>query len=98
MIVKNSSLRILRRALKVVLFFGVIFMVIFCITWQNIHMHLVNRRMEEIMMMRNALEKTIYLLNMELSYLKSRERIRRIATEELDMEPITYRDIKFIVY
>jgi cell division protein FtsL len=98
MIVRNSSLRIMKRILKLVLFFGIIFTVIFCITWQNIHMYLVKKRMEEIMMKRNALEKTIYLLNMELSYLKSRERITRIATEELKMEPINYRDIRYILY
>jgi cell division protein FtsL len=98
MIVRSSSLRIMKRTLKLVLFFGVIFTVIFCITWQNIHMYLIKKRMEEIMMKRNALEKTIYLLNMELSYLKSRERITRIATQELKMEPITYRDIRYILY
>lgn len=98
MMVRNGSLNILKRMAKLVLFFGVLFTVIFCITWQNVNMHLARKKMEEIMMKRNAMEKTIYLLNIELSYLKSRERIKRIATEDLNMEPIGYRDIKYIVY
>jgi hypothetical protein len=61
-------------------------------------MYLIKKKIEEIMVQRNTLEKTIYLMNIELSYLKSRERIKKIASEELNMVPITYKDIKLIVY
>jgi cell division protein FtsL len=98
MMERNGSLNVLKRMAKLVLFFGVLFTVIFCITWQNVNMHLARKKMEEIMVKRNELEKTIYLLNIELSYLKSRERIKRIAIEDLNMEPISYKDIKYIVY
>ena len=45
-----------------------------------------------------CLEKNIYLMNIEFSYLKSRERIKKIAQDELNMVPVTYRDINLIVY
>ncbi len=94
----RTAILIFKRIFKLVVFFGVIFAVIFCITWQNIHMYLIKKKIEEIMVQRNALEKTIYLMNIELSYLKSRERIKKIASGELNMVPITYKDIKLIVY
>ena len=95
---RNLNIIMLKRIVKLIIFFGVIFTLFFCITWQNIHMQLVKRRIEEIRVQRNALEKSIYLLNIELSYLKSRERIKAIVSEELNMMPITYRDINLIVY
>jgi cell division protein FtsL len=61
-------------------------------------MYLIKREIEEIRVQRNELERSIYLMNIELSTLKSRERIKKIATGELDMVPVTYRDIKLIVY
>ena len=94
----RTAILIFKRIFKLVVFFGIIFAVIFCITWQNIHMYLIKKKIEEIMVQRNTLEKTIYLMNIELSYIKSRERIKKIASEELNMVPITYKDIKLIVY
>ena len=95
---ENTNLKILKRIFKLVIFFGIIFTLLFCITWQNINMHLIKREIEGIRVQRNELERSIYLMNIELSTLKSRERIKRIAIRELDMIPVTYRDIKLIVY
>ncbi len=95
---ENTNFRILKRIFKLVIFFGIIFTLLFCVTWQNIHMYLMKREIDEIRVQRNELERSIYLMNIELSTLKSRERMKKIATEELDMVPVTYRDIKLIVY
>jgi len=95
---ENTNLKILKRIFKLVIFFGIIFTLLFCVTWQNIHMYLMMREIDEIRVQRNELERSIYLMNIELSTLKSRERMKKIATEELDMVPVTYRDIKLIVY
>lgn len=62
------------------------------------HMFTLARKIEELDRGRNALEMSIYLKKMELSSLRSRERIRVIATEKLGMIPVTYRDVKVIVY
>jgi cell division protein FtsL len=94
----STNLTILKRIFKIVLFFGIIFTLLFCITWQNIQMYLMKREIDEIRVQRNELERSIYLMNIELSTLKSRERMKKIATTELDMIPVTYRDIKLIVY
>jgi cell division protein FtsL len=94
----STNLTILKRIFKLVIFFGIIFTLLFCITWQNIHMYLMKREIDEIHVQRNELERSIYLINIELSTLKSRERMKKIATMELDMIPVTYRDIKLIVY
>lgn len=94
----STNLTILKRIFKLVIFFGIIFTLLFCITWQNIHMYLMKREIDEIRVQRNELERSIYLMNIELSALKSRERMKKIATVELDMIPVTYRDIKLIVY
>jgi len=94
----GTNLTILKRIFKIVLFFGIIFTLLFCITWQNIQMYLMKREIDEIRVQRNELERSIYLMNIELSTLKSRERMKKIATTELDMIPVTYRDIKLIVY
>ena len=88
----------LKRIMKLVIFFTIIFSLIFCVTWQNVHMYLLNKEIGEMAKKRNELEKNIYLMNIEFSYLKSRERIRKIAQEELNMVPVTYRDINLIVY
>jgi cell division protein FtsL len=61
-------------------------------------MYLLNKRIEKLAQERNELEKSHYLLNIELSHLKSRDRIRKIAREELDMVPIIYKDVKLIIY
>ena len=61
-------------------------------------MFTLNRKIEGLTQVRNDLEKSIYLKKMELSHLKSRERIKKIASEELGMVPVTYRDVKVIVY
>jgi len=94
----STNFTILKRIFKIVLFFGIIFTLLFCITWQNIQMYLMKREIDEIRVQRNELERSIYLMNIELSTLKSRERMKKIATTELDMIPVTYRDIKLIVY
>jgi len=95
---QRENRHILKRMVKLTCFFTVFFLLLFCITWQNMHMFTLNRRIEELMQVRNGLEKSIYLQNMELSSLRSRERIKRIATEELGMIPVTYKDVKIIVY
>ncbi len=89
---------ILRRMIKLTCFFAVLFFLLFCITWQNMHMFTLNRRIDELTEKRNELEKSIYLKNMELASLRSRDRIKKIATEKLDMIPVTYKDVKIIVY
>lgn len=94
----SQSAATLKRIVKLVIFFAIIFSLIFCITWQNVHMGLLNKEIEGLAKKRNALEKNIYLMNIEFSYLKSRERIKKIAQEELNMVPVTYRDINLIVY
>ena len=88
----------IKRMLRITCFFAVVFILVFCITWQNIDMYLLNRKISELTRRRNELEKTIYLKNMELSTLQSRQRIKRIAEKQLGMEPITYRDVKVILY
>jgi hypothetical protein len=54
-------------------------------------MYLLNKRIEKLAQERNELEKSHYLLNIELSHLKSRDRIRK-------MVPIIYKDVKLIIY
>lgn len=88
----------LKRIVKLIIFFTIIFSLIFCVTWQNVHMNLLNKEIGDLAKKRNELEKNIYLMNIEFSYLKSRERIRKIAQKELNMVPVTYRDINLIVY
>lgn len=88
----------IKRMLRITCFFAAVFALVFCITWQNIDMYLLNRKITELTKRRNELEKSIYLENMELSTLQSRQRIKRIAEEQFGMEPITYRDVKVIVY
>jgi len=61
-------------------------------------MFTLNRRIDELTEERNDLERSIYLKNMELATLRSRDRVKGIATEELGMIPITYKDVKIIVY
>ncbi len=89
---------IIRRLLKLTLFFGIIFLLLFCIAWQNVHVTNLNGRIEQITVLRTDLEKKLYLKNMELSYLKSRERIRDIAEGEFGMQPVTCNDVRIIVY
>jgi cell division protein FtsL len=94
----DVSSRIIRKIIKLTCFFAVLFFLLFCITWQNMHMFTLGRRIEGLAKERNELEKSIYLKNLELSSLRSRDRIRQIATEELGMIPVTYKDVKVIVY
>jgi len=93
-----SEAIILKRAFKIMLFLISIFSLLFCVTWQNLNIHLLNRRLEELYRVKNNLEKQIYLKNVELMSLKSRERIKSIAVYEMGMVPVTYRDIKIILY
>lgn len=96
--VKRERSSIMRRMIKLTCFFAVAFFLLFCITWQNMHMFTLNRRIDELTEERNDLERSIYLKNMELATLRSRDRVKGIATEELGMIPITYKDVKIIVY
>ena len=93
----NHSI-VIRRIFKLMVLFTVIFAVLFCIAWQNIQLYMMNRNIKSLVKKRNELEKSIYLLNMKLSTLKSRERMRKIAVGKLHMVPITSKDIKLIVY
>ena len=93
-----SNAETLKKIIKLVVFFTIIFALIFCVTWQNVHMSLLNRDIEKLAKKRNELEKSLYLMNIELSKLRSRERIKKIGQEKLDMVPVTYKDIKLIVY
>lgn len=95
---KGERSSIMRRMIKLTCFFAVLFFLLFCITWQNMHMFTLNRRIDELTEERNDLERSIYLKNMELATLRSRDRVKGIATEELGMIPITYKDVKIIVY
>jgi cell division protein FtsL len=88
----------MRRMFKLTCFFAVLFFLLFCITWQNMYMFRLNRRIDELTVQRNDLERSIYLKNMELATLQSRERVKHIATESFGMIPITYKDVKIIVY
>jgi cell division protein FtsL len=96
--VKGERSSIIRRMIKLTCFFTVLFFLLFCITWQNMHMFTLNRRIDKFTEERNDLERSIYLKNMELTTLRSRDRVKSIATEELGMIPITYKDVKIIVY
>jgi len=96
--VKGERSSIMRRMIKLTCFFAVLFFLLFCITWQNMHMFTLDRRIDELTEERNDLERSIYLKNMELATLRSRDRVKGIATEELGMIPITYKDVKIIVY
>jgi len=96
--IKRERLSIMRRMIKLTCFFAVLFFLLFCITWQNMHMFSMNRRIDELTARRNDLERSIYLQNMELAALQSRDRVKEIATEEMGMIPITYKDVKIIVH
>jgi cell division protein FtsL len=95
---KRERSSIVRRLIKLTCFFAVLFFLLFCITWQNMHMFNLNRRIDELTERRNDLERSLYLKNMELASLQSRNRIKAIATDEMGMLPITYKDVKIIVY
>ena len=96
--IERERFSIMRRMIKLTCFFAVLFFLLFCITWQNMHMFSMNRRIDELTARRNDLERSIYLKNMELAALQSRDRVKDIATEEMGMIPITYKDVKIIVH
>jgi cell division protein FtsL len=89
---------IINKIFKLTVFFGVLFSLLFCVTWQSIHDYILNLRINELTKKKHELEKTLYLKNVEISSWKSPERIRRIAIEQLGMSPITYNDVKLIIY
>jgi cell division protein FtsL len=89
---------ILNRMLKLFLFFVIVFTLIFCVTWQNVKMYLLQRELDALSRKRSSLQKSLYLKGVELSALQSRDRIRRIALGELGMVPVSYKDIRLIVY
>ncbi|MFW6137572.1 MAG: septum formation initiator family protein [Spirochaetota bacterium] len=86
------------KIIKMTVFFGVVFLLLFCITWQNINMYLLNKKIEDLQGIKNDLQKSIYLKKIELYSLSSRERVKHIAREKLGMVPVSYRDFKMIVY
>jgi cell division protein FtsL len=94
----SVNIVIIKKILKLTFFFGVLFSLLFCVTWQSIHDYLLNLKIDELSRKKHELEKTLYLKNVELSSLKSRERIRKIAIEQLGMSPITYSDVRLIIY
>jgi len=89
---------IIKKIFKLTVFFGVLFSLLFCVTWQSIHDYILNLRINELTKKKHELEKTLYLKDVEISSWKSPERIRRIAIEQLGMSPITYNDVKLIIY
>ena len=95
---RETNWNIFKNIVKLILFFGVIFSVLFCVTWQSIHLYLINLQIDELTRKKNELEKTLYLKNIELSSLKSRARIRQYALDHFEMVPITYNDVKLIIY
>ena len=94
----DINFRMVKRLLKLTCFVTLLSTIFFCITWQNIQVYNLKRRLKELSRVRNEVERSIYLKNVELSRLMSRDRIKKIAIEELGMVPITYRDVKIIVY
>jgi cell division protein FtsL len=94
----EGSAVILNRVLKLVLFFLIVFSLIFFVTWQNVKMYLLQRELDALSRKRSSLQKSLYLKGGELSVLQSRDRIRRIALGELGMVPVSYKDIRLIVY
>ena len=44
----RSSVVTLRKIFKLVVFFTIIFALIFCVTWQNVHMYLLNKDIEKL--------------------------------------------------
>ncbi|MGQ9614810.1 MAG: hypothetical protein ACUVWJ_00245 [Spirochaetota bacterium] len=97
-IMNDTNYRMVRRILKLTCFVALLFAIFFCITWQNIQVYNLNRRLKELSRIRDEVERSIFLKNVELSGLVARERMKKIAVEELRMVPITYRDVKIIVY
>jgi len=89
---------ILNRVLKMILFFVFFFSLVFFVTWQNVQMHLLQRKVDELGANRAILQKSLYLKNIELTTLQSRERIKGIAVEELGMVPVSYKDIRLVVF
>ena len=61
-------------------------------------MYLLNKDIKRLAKERKKLEKSLYLMNIELAKLRSRKRIKAIGQEEMNMVPVTYKDIKLIVY
>ena len=95
---KSVNIAIIKKIFKLTIFFGVLFSLLFCVTWQSIHDYILNLRIDELTRKKHELEKTLYTKNVEITTWKSRERIRRIAIEQLGMTPITYNDVKLIIY
>ena len=72
---ERSNVVTLKKIFKLVVFFTIIFTLIFCVTWQNVRMYLLNKDIERLAKKRNELEKSHYLMNIELVKLKSRKRV-----------------------
>ncbi len=45
---EEGNAGILNRLLKLVFFFTVLFSLVFCVTWQNVKMYLLQRELEEL--------------------------------------------------
>jgi len=96
--VQSAQKLMWQRKIKLFLVVAVVFSLIFCVARQNVSMFLSERKLEELASRRADLEKSVYLMNVELSSLRSRERMKRIAQEQLNMIPITPGDVRLIVY
>lgn len=83
--------------MKITVVLGGLLLLLFLVTWQNVQLYELKRRVQERSRYRNALEKELYLKRIEVADLESRERVGK-AAREAGMEPITYRDVKIIVY
>ena len=93
--IERSNAETLKKIFKLIVFFAIIFALIFCVTWQNVHMSLLNKDLERLAKKRNELEKSLYLMNIELSKLKSRERIKEIDAQLLSFINVnTPKDVK----
>jgi cell division protein FtsL len=84
------------RLVKITLLVSVV--LLFCVTWQNVQIHLLESNVHARARIRNELENELYRKKLELMELESRDRIREIAVNELNMVPVTYRDVKVILY
>lgn len=87
-----------KRIFKLVLFIGVGAMLLFFITWQNLRVYLLERKINELVKQKSHLEEQIYIDTLKLSEIASRESVRNVAVQELGMIPVTYRDVKLIAY
>lgn len=83
--------------LKITVVVGGFLLLLFLAAWQNVQVYELKRRVQQRSRYLGALERELYLKRIELADLESRERVSA-AAREAGMEPITYRDVKVILY